>query len=144
MTAANPAQKIAEELVRAWTGRDVDKALSFVADDVVLEAPNGTFEGVDGVRQFLEPFVSTMTGAIVIDVLGNDTHAAAVFITETPLLKHFRGMDYLTVGGGKITHLVSHFDLLAVSQAGGNTTSTACRSVLTPPGPGGHPSVGGS
>jgi hypothetical protein len=24
------------------------------------------------------------------------------------------------------------------------STSTACRSVLTPPGPGGHPSVGGS
>jgi SnoaL-like domain len=122
VTAANPAQKIAEGFVRAWTGGDVETALTFVADDVVCEAPNGTFKGVDGLRQFLAPFVSTITSATVIDVLGDDTHAAAVYVTETPFLKNFRGMDYLTVVDGKITHVISHFDLLPLHQAGGNTS----------------------
>jgi hypothetical protein len=122
MTTANTAQKIAEGFVRAWTDRDVDKALSFVADDVVCEAPNGTFEGVDGLRRFLEPFVGTITSATIIDVLGNNTHAAAAYVTDTPFLKNFRGMDYLTVEDGKITHVVSHFDLLPLYQAGGTTS----------------------
>jgi hypothetical protein len=120
MTAPSAAQKVAEEYVRAWTGRDVDKALSLLADDVVCEAPNGTFEGIEGLRGFLEPFVSTVISATVVDVLGNDTHAAAVYVTDTQFLKDFRGMDYLTVENGKITHMVSHFDLLPMAQAGGN------------------------
>ena len=35
MTAPSAAQRVAEDYVRAWTGRDVDKALSLLADDVV-------------------------------------------------------------------------------------------------------------
>ena len=120
MTAPSAAQKVAEDYVRAWTGRDVDKALSLLADNVVCEAPNGTFEGIDGLHQFLEPFVSTITSATVIDVLGNDTQAAAVYVTNTQFLKDFRGMDCITVEGGKITHMVSHFDLLPMAKAGGN------------------------
>lgn len=120
MTASSAAQKIAEDYVRAWTGREVDKALSLLADNVVCEAPTGTFEGIDGLRGFLEPFVSTLISATVIDVLGNDTHAAVVYVTDTQLLKDFRGMDYLTVEDGKITHMVSHFDLLPMTQARGD------------------------
>jgi hypothetical protein len=115
------AQKVADDFVRAWTSRDVEMALSFLADDVACEAPNGTFEGVEGYRGFLEPFVNSLTGATVIDVLGDDAHAATVYTTETPFLKNFRGIDYLTVEDGKITHVISVFDLLPLSKAGGNT-----------------------
>jgi hypothetical protein len=120
MTTSSAAQKIAEEYVRAWTGRDVEKALSLAADNVVCEAPNGTFEGIDRLREFLEPFVGTLVDATVVDVLGNDTHAAAVYVTDTQFLKNFRGMDYITVENGKITQIISHFDLLPMAQAGGN------------------------
>ena len=120
MTTSSAAQKIAEEYVRAWSGRDVEKALSLAADNIVCEAPNGTFEGIDGLRGFLEPFVSTIVSATVVDVLGNDTHAAAVYVTDTQFLKNFRGMDYITVENGKITQIISHFDLLPMAQAGGN------------------------
>ncbi|MFD1540603.1 nuclear transport factor 2 family protein [Nonomuraea guangzhouensis] len=121
MTTTNGlAQEIAENFVRAWTGKDVDKALSFLADDVVCEAPSGTFEGVDGYRRFLEPFANSLTGATVIDVLGNDTNAATVYTTDTPILKNFRGIDYITVENGKITRVISVFDRLPMAQARGD------------------------
>ncbi|MFI6741597.1 nuclear transport factor 2 family protein [Nonomuraea sp. NPDC050451] len=118
MTATNAlARKIAEDFVRAWTGKDVDKALSLLADDVVCEAPTGTFEGVEGYRGFLEPFANSLIGATVIDVLGNDTNAATVYTTDTPLLKDFRGIDYFTVENGRITRVISIFDMLPMHRA---------------------------
>ncbi|MFI7132766.1 nuclear transport factor 2 family protein [Nonomuraea sp. NPDC050153] len=121
MTGTNGlAQKIAEDFVRAWTGKDVDKALSLLADDVVCQAPTGTFEGVEGYRRFLEPFATSLKSATVIDVLGDDTNAATVYTTDTPLLKDFRGIDYLTVENGKITRVISVFDLLPMARARGD------------------------
>jgi len=111
-TTTDSAQKIADDFVRAWTGRDVEKALSLMADDVVCEAPSGRIEGVDGYREFLERFVATITSATVIDVLGDDTHAAAVYSTDTQFLSDFRGIDHLTVENGKITHVICVFDRL--------------------------------
>ncbi|MPY53211.1 nuclear transport factor 2 family protein [Streptomyces acidicola] len=122
MTATlRPAQKVADEFARAWLGRDVEKALGFLAEDVVCEAPNGRFEGVARYRDFLAPFASSLISGTVIDVLGNDTHAAAVYTTETPFAKDFRGIDYIAVKDGKITHVISVFDLSPVIRAGGNT-----------------------
>lgn len=125
MTATNSstqkiAKKIADEFVRAWLGRDVEKALSFLADDIVCEAPNGRFEGLARYREFLEPFASGIISGTVIDVLGDDTQAATVYTTDTPFAKDFRGIDYITVKDGKITHIMSVFDLLPLVQAGGN------------------------
>ncbi|MGW0949261.1 nuclear transport factor 2 family protein [Streptomyces sp. NPDC002623] len=114
------AQKTAQGFVKAWTSKDVEKALTFIADDAVCEAPNGTFEGKGGFREFLAPFVGAMTGATVIDVLGDDTNAAAVYTTEVPFASNFRGMDYITVKNGKITRVISHFDLSPLIQSGGN------------------------
>ncbi|GAA4631987.1 hypothetical protein GCM10023196_063550 [Actinoallomurus vinaceus] len=126
MTGTNGlAQKVAEDFVRAWTSKDVDKALSLLADDVVCEAPNGAFEGVEGYRRFLEPFALSLTSAAVIDVLGDDTHAAAVYTTDTPFLKDFRGIDYITVENGKITRVISVFDRLPMHLAGGDVQKKA-------------------
>ncbi|MEU2281529.1 nuclear transport factor 2 family protein [Streptomyces sp. NPDC013178] len=119
MTAiTGSAQKIADEFVRAWLGGDVDKAMSFLSEDVVCEAPNGRFEGLERYRQFLEPFTSALISSTVIDVLGDDTHAATVYTTETPFAKDFRGVDYLTVENGKIIHVISVFDLSPSIRAG--------------------------
>ncbi|WP_367325698.1 nuclear transport factor 2 family protein [Streptomyces sp. HUAS ZL42] len=121
MTATSgTAQKIADEFVRAWLGRDVDKALSFLADDIVCEAPNGRHEGLARYREFLEPFASSLISGTVIDVLGDDAHAAAVYTTEVPFAKDFRGIDYITVEDGKISHVISVFDLSPAIQARGN------------------------
>jgi hypothetical protein len=119
MTATTgSAQKIADEYARAWLGGDVEKALSLIAGDIVCEAPNGQIMGLEGYRQFLEPFATALISGELIDVLGDDDHAATVYAVETPFAKDFRGMEYLTVVDGKITHAVSVFDLSPMIKGG--------------------------
>jgi hypothetical protein len=115
------AKKIAEEYVRAWLAGDAEKALSYVADDIVCEAPVGRITGRDGYAQFLTPFATALISGELIDVLGDDEHAATVYVVETPFAKDYRGMEYLTVHGGKITHAISVFDLSPMIAASGNT-----------------------
>jgi ketosteroid isomerase-like protein len=119
MTATTgSARKIADEYVRAWLGRDAEKAMSFIADDVVCEAPNGQINGREDYRRFLEPFATALIRGELIDVLGDEDHAATVYVVEAPFAKDIRGMEYLTVKDGKITHVVSVFDLSPMIKAG--------------------------
>ena len=112
MTATTgSAQKVAEEYVRAWLRGDAETAMGFIADDVVCEAPMGRIEGAESYRQFLTPFAAALVSGELIDVLGDDEHAATVYVVETPFAKDYRGMEYLTVTDGKITDIVSVFDL---------------------------------
>lgn len=111
MTAiTGSARQTADEYARAWLARDVEKALSFIADDVVCEAPSGRITGLDGYRRFLEPFATALLGGELTDVLADDDHAATVYVLETPYAKDVRCMEYLTVEDGRITHVVSVFD----------------------------------
>ena len=59
-TTTGSAQKIAGEYVRAWLGGDAEKALSFIADDVVCDAPNGQIKGLEDYRRFLELFATAL------------------------------------------------------------------------------------
>jgi ketosteroid isomerase-like protein len=111
------AIKIAHEYARAWLGGDVEKAMSFVADDVVGRAPGGEIRGRDAFRQLLEPFATALIGSELIDVVGDDHHAAAVYAVETPFAKVFHGMEYLTVEDGRITQAIIIFDRLPAFQA---------------------------
>jgi ketosteroid isomerase-like protein len=110
MSTTRAAAKIAHEYARAWLGGDVEQAMGLIADDVVCEAPSGRIEGRAGYRQFLEPFATALVGGELIDVLGDDDHAATVYVVQTPFAKDFRGMEYVTVRDGRIAHVVSVFD----------------------------------
>ncbi len=116
MTAAS-AQKIAEDYSRAWMSGDVDKAMSYIADDIVCEAPGGTIEGTSAYRKFLDDFLPILTSAAVTKVFGDDTSAAVVYTTDTKFVPGIRAMDYATVENGKITHVVTVFDRLPLDQA---------------------------
>ena len=116
MTAVS-AQRIVEDYARAWTGRDVDKAMSYLAEDIVCEAPAGKIEGLPAYREFLAGFLEIMTTATITKVLGDETSAAVVYVTDTKLVQGSRAMDYATVENGKITHVVTVFDRLPMDQA---------------------------
>jgi ketosteroid isomerase-like protein len=113
------ATEIATEYARAWLGGDVDKAMTFIADDVVCQSPGGELTGREAFRRFLEPFATALISAELIDVLGDDRHAAAYYLIQTPFAKDFRGMEYLTVADGRITEAVTVFDRLPAFQARG-------------------------
>jgi SnoaL-like domain len=85
--------------------------------DVVCEAPAGQIRGRAGYRQFLEQFAITLVRGELVGVLGDDDHAATVYNVDMPQVKDFRGMEYLTVEGGRITHVVSVFDRLPMIEA---------------------------
>lgn len=112
------AYEVADSYVRAWLAGDVETALSFVADDVVCEAPNGRIEGIEGYRQFLAPFVGMVANGKVLDVLSHGTHAATVYAIDLPFAQNYHGAEYLTVTDGKISHVISVFDMAPMANAG--------------------------
>ncbi|MEV0200960.1 nuclear transport factor 2 family protein [Nonomuraea sp. NPDC050691] len=118
MTSTNAsAQQIAEDYARAWMGGDVEKALGFIAEDVVCDAPAGRIEGLPAYRRFLEGFLPKLTGSSITKILGDDTSAAVVYTTDTTFARDFRAMDYLTLEDGRITYVLTVFDRLPVAQA---------------------------
>ena len=52
----SPALRTALAYYQAWTGHDLDQAMSYVADDIVCDAPAGRLEGAAAYRSFMGPF----------------------------------------------------------------------------------------
>ena len=107
------AQQVAEGYARAWTSRDIDTAMSYIADDIVCEAPAGTIEGKAAYREFTETFVTRLlvTGRVTA-VLSGDNSASVLYTNDTKVLSGMRAIDYATIENGKITHLITVFDRL--------------------------------
>jgi hypothetical protein len=113
MTAATTAQHVAEGYAEAWTVGDVDTAMSYIADDIVCEAPAGVIEGKPAYREFAATFVSRLlvTGRVTA-VLANDYSAAILYTNDTKVVQGMRAMDYATIENGRITRLITVFDRL--------------------------------
>ena len=118
MTGMNGlAQKIAADYSRAWTSGDVDTAMSYLAEDIVCDAPAGRIEGAPAYRRFTEDFVAKLTGCTITNVLGDDANAAVVYSLDTRLARGFQAVEYVTVEDGKITRILTVFDRLPLAEA---------------------------
>jgi len=53
----SPALRTALAYYHAWTGHDLDKAMSYIAPDIVCDVPAGRLEGAGAYRAFIGPFV---------------------------------------------------------------------------------------
>ncbi|MGO1173039.1 MAG: nuclear transport factor 2 family protein, partial [Actinomycetaceae bacterium] len=53
--APHPAD-VVEEFHRAWTRGEIDRAMTLVAEDVVVRAPGEDLDGRSAYREFLEGF----------------------------------------------------------------------------------------
>lgn len=113
-----PVRTVADDYVHAWLAGDVEKALSFVADDIVCQAPGGRLEGLQAYREFLAPFATSIARGELVDLLVDDTHAITVYTVDLPFAKDYHGVERLTIVDGKITHAISVFDLAPVIKAG--------------------------
>jgi hypothetical protein len=112
---------------RAWTSRDINQALTYIADDIVCEAPAGTLNGTDAFRGFMEPFTQILQRAELLGAFGDETHALVMYDTDTVPVQHAPGAEYVTVSGGKITNMVIVFDRLpfeTARQAAANTSAS--------------------
>ena len=96
----------------AWTGKDMDKAMTYVAEDIVCDAPAGRIEGAAAYRAFLEPFSGTLTGATMIAAYGDEQRALVMYDTASPRVASAPGAECVTVADGRITYSRFLFDRL--------------------------------
>ena len=102
--STSPALDVALAYHQAWTSHDLEKAMSYIADDIVCDAPAGRLEGAAAYRDFMGPFVQILTGSELVAAYGDDAKAVVVYDTETVPVKSAPGAECVTVRAGKIIH----------------------------------------
>jgi hypothetical protein len=106
----SPAQDVALAYFEAWTNHDLDRAMSYIAADIVCDAPAGRLEGAEAYRNFMGPFVGILKNASLAASFGDDRTAVLVYDTETVPVASAPAAEHLTVTNGKITHSRFIFD----------------------------------
>ncbi|HET8894584.1 MAG TPA: nuclear transport factor 2 family protein [Gaiellaceae bacterium] len=94
----------------AWTNHDIERAMSYIADDIVCDAPAGRIEGADAYRAFMGPFVEILKGSQLWAAFGDDDTAIVMYDTETMPVANAPGAEYVTVKDGKIVRSRLVFD----------------------------------
>lgn len=97
---------------RAWTGHDFERAMTYIAEDIVCLAPSGRLVGAEAFRGFMGPFVDILTDSTLIGAFGDDEKAVLIYDTDTVPVKDAPGAECLTVREGEIVHMRIIFDRL--------------------------------
>jgi ketosteroid isomerase-like protein len=118
----SPALRTALAYYHAWTGHDLDTAMSYIADDIVCDAPAGRLEGAGAYRGFMGPFVQILKGATLLAAFGDDTTAVIIYDTETAPVASAPGAECVTGADGKITRSRFIFDRLPFDAARNTAT----------------------
>jgi len=106
----SPALRTALAYYQAWTDHDLDQAMTYIADDIVCDAPAGRLEGAEAYRNFMGPFVQILLGSTMIAAFGDEDTALVMYDTETVPVKSAPGAECVTVRDGKITYSRFLFD----------------------------------
>jgi ketosteroid isomerase-like protein len=102
---------------RAWTSKDVDLAMTYVAEDIVCDAPAGRIEGRDAYRAFLAPFAGALISTTLIAAFGDQEKALMMYDTSSALVASGPGAECLTIADGKITYSRFIFDRVPFAAA---------------------------
>ena len=73
MTSAPPALATALAYHQAWTGHNLDQAMTYIADDIICDAPGAQITGAQPYRDFLGGFMNQLTGVQTAAAFGDDT-----------------------------------------------------------------------
>jgi hypothetical protein len=84
--------------------------MTYIADDIVCDAPAGRLEGAAAYRGFMAPFVQILTGSTLLAAFGDDETAVIVYDTETVPVKSAPAAECVTVTDGKISYSRFIFD----------------------------------
>jgi ketosteroid isomerase-like protein len=116
-SSTSPALQTALAYYHAWTSHDIDKAMIYVAGNIVCLAPSGRLEGAEAFRGFMGPFAQILTGSKLIAAFGDDEKAVVMYDTDTVPVKDAPGAECVTVRDGKITNMRIIFDRLPFEEA---------------------------
>ncbi len=107
---SSPALDVALAYYRAWTSKDLEQSMTYIAEDIVCDAPAGRLEGAEAYRAFMGPFVQILRNARIIAAFGDDETALVMYDTETVPVKSAPGAECVTVRNGKIAYSRFLFD----------------------------------
>jgi SnoaL-like domain len=110
MAEKGRALRIALAYHEAWSSKDMDRAMTYIADDIVCDAPAGRIEGADAYRGFMGGFVQILHGTTMLAAFGDDETALVMYDTQTAPVNSAPGAEYVTVKDGKITYSRFVFD----------------------------------
>jgi hypothetical protein len=125
------ALAVALAYYEAWTTKDFERAMTFIADDIVCDAPAGRIEGAAAYRDFMGPFVQILEHAELIAAFGDEETAVVMYDTKTVPVPSAPGAECLTVANRKITRSRFIFDR-APFQAARENASSSSRSASPP------------
>ncbi len=102
---------------RSWTGHAFEQAMTYIAEDIVCQAPAGEVVGAEAFRGFMGPFVQSLTGSTLVAAFGDDMTAVVFYVAHTVLVGEAPGAECVTVEDGKITRMRIIFDRLPFEAA---------------------------
>jgi len=106
----SPALATALAYHQAWTSHDLDKAMSYIADDITCDAPGARISGAQPYRGVLSGFMVQLTKVETVAAFGDDTTAVLFYYPHTASTSDAPTAECFTVAGGKITRSVLVFD----------------------------------
>ena len=104
------ALTVAKAYYEAWTAKDMDQAMTYVAHDIVCEAPAGRIEGAERYRAFLNPFAQMLTSSDMIAAFGDEQTALLMYDPHTTLVESAPTAEWFRIEDGKIVHSRLVFD----------------------------------
>ncbi|WP_315583717.1 nuclear transport factor 2 family protein [Actinomyces viscosus] len=112
-TTSGKALDVATAYHEAWTSGDLNRAMSFVDDDIVVHAPGKEINGKEEYRTYLGGFMKVMEGYTPRAAFGDDNTAVLYYFPHTPETRSSPASECFLVESGLIkeSHLV--FDRLS-------------------------------
>jgi len=109
---AGDALSTVEAYHQAWTSGDVDRALTYLSDDVRCSAPDEDVTTKDDWREYLSSFVPMLTGAPEHTRMTDGDRVALWYFPQTAVTATTLASELFTVRGGQIVEIRLAFDRL--------------------------------
>ena len=113
MTHSSPdPESVVQAYHEAWTGGDVDRALTYVAEDVRCFAPNDGVTSKSDWHEYLTGFVPMLTGAPEHARMTDGNRVALWYFPQTAVTATTLASELFTVEDGRIVEIRLAFDRL--------------------------------
>lgn len=96
----------------AWTSGDIDRALTYVSDDVRCFAPDENVTTKGDWHEYLTSFLPMLTGAPEHTRMANGDRVALWYSPQTEVTTTTLASELFTVRGGQIVEIRLAFDRL--------------------------------
>lgn len=101
---------VAQAYHAAWTSGDLDGAMKYVSDDIVIHAPGDEISGKEGYSEYLGGFMKMLTGVTNLGAYGGNDGAMLFYFPHTQATKTAPTAEFFKISDGKITESTLLFD----------------------------------